>query len=85
MQLRFPLVPGFTDSDANVDAMIAYLTSNVRYRSISILPYHKWAVAKYERLGVPYDLADAAEPAPDAVAGVKERFERSGFSVSIGG
>lgn len=59
--LRVAVIPGFTDSDENIDAIGAFCAEN-HFSVVNILPYHKLGSTKHERLGSEYLLPDVREP-----------------------
>ena len=59
--LRVPIIPGFTDSDENVDAIGAFC-KEARFPSVNILSYHKLGSSKHERLGSEYPMPAAQVP-----------------------
>lgn len=81
--IRFPLIPGVNDDEANLAAMIAFLQPT-RFRRISILPYHRSATAKYQRLQLPDRMADTDEPSPEVIESVRQRFAAAGFEPHVG-
>jgi len=50
--LRIPLVPGITDTHANLDG-IATLARELRLTAINLVPYHPLGLGKYEEIGLP--------------------------------
>lgn len=85
VRLRFPLIPGITDTPENIDGLITFLTARTRYRDIDILPYHDTAKGKYQKLNRPYALDHIRPPDTTAVDAVTHRFDTHGFTVTIGG
>ena len=85
VRLRFPLIPGMTDTDENIGRIIAFLKENTIYRDIHILPFHKAGEGKYEALNIINYMKDIRPPSREKVAKTKEQFESKGFSVIIGG
>jgi len=85
VRLRFPLIPKITDTDENIGRIIAFLKENTIYRDIHILPFHKAGEGKYEALNMKNVMKDIQVPSRKRVAKVKEQFESSGLSVTIGG
>ena len=81
--IRLPLVPGVNDDPRNLEAMIDLL-STTRFRRISILPYHRIADAKYQRLGLPNKMAGTEPPTPERIESVRARFAAAGFETHIG-
>ena len=51
--LRFPLIPGYNDSEANIRDL-AHFAKEIGIEKISILPYHEWGKSKYKQLGRRY-------------------------------
>lgn len=84
VRARLPLIPGVNDDPENVDA-IGALVASAGVRAIDVLPYHTAGVAKYSRMGRPYPLPGVAPPTPAAVAAVRDRLERIGLTVHVGG
>ena len=60
--LRLPLVPGHNDDDANLEAVGRFVGGLRRTRRIHVLPYHRIASAKYERLGLANPMNEIASP-----------------------
>ncbi|NOX32239.1 MAG: glycyl-radical enzyme activating protein [Deltaproteobacteria bacterium] len=85
IRLRFPLIPGMTDTDENIDRVIDFLRENTVYRDIHILPFHKAGERKYKLLNMKNDLKDIQEPSVAWVGTIKKRFEAFGFNVRIRG
>ncbi len=81
--IRLPLIPGVNDDEGNLDAMIASL-SKTRFRRISILPYHKIASAKYQRLGLPERMTGVEPPTPERVEQIRAHFAAAGFDPHVG-
>jgi len=59
--LRVPIIPGYTDSDENVDAIGAFC-KEAHFPRVNILPYHKLGSSKHERLGSEYPMPEVQEP-----------------------
>jgi pyruvate formate lyase activating enzyme len=81
--IRMPLVPGVNDDRRNLDEMTAFL-SGTRFRRISILPYHRIAGAKYQRLGLPDRMAGVEPHTPGRVEEVRGRLAAAGFDPHVG-
>jgi pyruvate formate lyase activating enzyme len=52
---------------------------------IHILPYHRTAVDKYQRMGNPYTLIEVKPPASESMQEIACQLEGFGFKVVIGG
>lgn len=48
-----------------------------------MLPYHKFGVAKYERVGVGYSLLEVESPSQEAVAGLLALAERENVRCTL--
>ncbi len=84
VRIRFPLIPGVTDDDANVRALGAFLAS-LQLRRIDVLPYHRAGLARYARLHRPYTLNAVLPPDHDVQDHVSRLFEECGLIVRPGG
>ena len=76
--LRVPLIPGITDTNANLCAAVD-LAAELRVPSMQLLPYNASAGAKYEWLGAEYALKDVKWREPDVPA----LIARAGGAVDI--
>lgn len=85
VSLRFPLIPGVTDTRENISSMIVFLTDHTIYRKIHLLPFHRAGHGKYEALNIINHMKETEPPPGERVAKIKERFETRGFTVTIGG
>lgn len=83
--VRFPLIPGINDTEENLSRMLDFLVSLQKIEKMSILPFHQTAQAKYRRLELEDKTHTIQPPTPERIAVVKERFERAGFLVQVGG
>lgn len=64
--IRFVLVPGVTDDEENVDGIAEFVARLRNVERVDVLPFHRMGAPKYERLGIPFPLADV-EPPDDAL------------------
>jgi pyruvate formate lyase activating enzyme len=55
VQVRLPLIPGITDTDANVAGIFRFMKDAGLTRA-ALLPYNPSSAAKYEWLGLPYEI-----------------------------
>jgi len=84
VRVRVPLVPGVTDGRENVEA-IGTLARAVGVARVDLLPYHTAGLAKYDRLGRPYGLVGTAPPSEKVLISTRDRLERLGLIVHVGG
>ena len=59
--VRHVVVPGYTDSVEEVEAMADIARSYPTLEKIELLPFHKLCIPKYEALGIPFRCADIPE------------------------
>jgi pyruvate formate lyase activating enzyme len=82
MWLRFPLIPGYNDSARNVKELAEFAVS-IGVEKISLLPYHRFGEAKYDKLGGKYTFT-AKEPSKEHVEEIKREIEAVGVKVTVG-
>jgi len=88
INLRIPLIVGTKEDintdDKNIEDTINFLkVTNIK--KISLLPYHNGALHKYRKLGMKYPDEDMKRPKKELLEDIKEKFEKEGFEVKIGG
>ena len=82
---RIPLIPGVTDTDENLGAIIRFLQSLDGVTEISLLPYNKIAEDKIRRFGIASRLGALTMQTESELAAIGRRFEEGGFRVRFGG
>lgn len=62
--IRVPLIPGYNDSDENIEATARFIASEFGSipRQVQVLQFHELGKTKYETLGKAYPLADMKKP-----------------------
>lgn len=70
IRLRFPIIPGITDTEKNLISLIELINALPRQLPVDCLPYHAAAMDKYPRFGMPVPLPDVPEPTADDMARV---------------
>ena len=60
--VRYPLVPGCNDDEAELGALGGFCANNRRGVSVELLPYHAMGAGRYEALGRRYALSDTKPP-----------------------
>lgn len=83
--LRFPVIPSITDTERNLDDMINFISSLRNIRAIDLLPYHKSAELKYEKMKRTNMLPDLKPPGNELMKQIKNKFNTLGYEVNIGG
>jgi pyruvate formate lyase activating enzyme len=78
--IRFVLVPGLTDAEANIDALAAFVATLENVERVEILPFHKMGEHKYAERGLAYQLTDTPAASEEDVARAREIFARHGLT-----
>ena len=73
--LRYVLVPGYSDREADIRALGAHFGAYKQLERIEILPYHTLGVHKYEAMGKPYLLKGVKENTPEQLEQARKLFE----------
>ena len=81
MVLRVPIVPGFTDDEANIEA-IAALAGELGIAHLELCPYHPLGRSKYTELGMA-EAPDPAQPLPEILARIAAVFEARGLRCGL--
>lgn len=82
--LRFPVIPGITDTEDNVEGWAGFIKELNGIKEIDLMPYHD-VEEKYVRLGKEYRMTVHNRPTTESLARIKEEFEKIGMKVKIGG
>ena len=83
--IRLPLVPGHNDDDANLEAVGRFVGGLRRTRRIHVLPYHRIASAKYERLGLANPMSEIASPTTGEIERAVAVLGSFDLDVRVGG
>lgn len=81
MWIRFVLVPGLTDAQANVEGLADFVASLKMVERVEVAPFHKMGEFKWKELRMPYQLAGTEAPTPESVAEVRRAFSSRGLVV----
>jgi pyruvate formate lyase activating enzyme len=82
--VRFPIIPGHTDSVENVEAVGELLSGLRCVQRVDLMAYHQYGTVKYGQLGKEYRL-EAERPTDERMNEIKGRLESYGLSVQLGG
>lgn len=82
--IRFPIIPGITDTEENVAKWADFLSKLKKINEVDLLPYHD-VKEKFQRLNIEYKMKTHDAPSQDTIKWVKSVFENLGFNVKIGG
>jgi pyruvate formate lyase activating enzyme len=83
--IRVPVISGFTEDEANLEAMAQFARTLENLRLIELLPYHGMAEAKYRHLGRGYSLAEMKPPSAEIMKAARLVFERAQLKAVIPG
>ena len=75
--VRHVVVPGLTDSAESVLQIKRIAGAIKRLEKIELLPFRKLCVEKYDRLGIPFPLADTEECPPERIAELYEVLKKA--------
>ena len=82
--VRYPVIPGCNDSDADVERMAEYLSrfvSNPKLEKVELMPYHRLAESKYQQFGKEYPLSGTEAPTAQRLAEIRDTFAAHGVIV----
>lgn len=82
MIIRFPVIPGCNDSMDNI-MRLGEFVSGLGVRRFDLLPYHKFALQKYDGLNLDYKLRDTVPPPEEDIRDIKVALESLGLKVSV--
>ncbi|MCK5134661.1 MAG: glycyl-radical enzyme activating protein [Bacteroidales bacterium] len=83
---RIPVIPGISTSDDEVNRMVFFIEERKEYlKEVHLLPYHRISENKYFRLRMKQQLPEVKEPDQKFMWQLKEKFEKTGLDVFIGG
>jgi pyruvate formate lyase activating enzyme len=83
--VRVPIIPGLNADEENLHAIGAFAAALPSLNRVDILPYHRAAINKYERLHRAYEFSELLPPSEDRMAEVSGIFEECGLKVKVGG
>lgn len=75
--IRHVLVPGLTDGEEDLRRLAEFVRPMKRVERIEVLPYHRLALGKYEKLGIPYPLPDAREPGREEIERAEQLLKQN--------
>ncbi len=80
--IRFPLVPGITDTPENLEDIVAVMKKNSLTR-INLEPYHSLGVDKYEEHGLKYSLENLGHYQSGDLEKYREFFAGQGLQCEV--
>lgn len=87
VMIRIPIIPGKNDDEATLTEMRKMLMSlkGDNLVKVSLLPFHRIGMAKYNKFGLPYRMNDTVPPSSQRMNDLKHFFSETGINVKIGG
>jgi len=84
--IRIPLIGGVNDDEDNMRKTAAFVSKlSGEKKEVNVLPYHKIAQTKYQKLGRPEEFQLLEEPTKEAQTRAIAIFQEYGIKASIGG
>lgn len=83
--LRIPIIPSITDTEENIGDMLDYISSLKNIRGITLLPFHKTADSKYEKMKMENKVSQILPPDNGHMQQLKKQFSSLCKNISIGG
>ena len=86
VRLRFPLIPGYTDSRENRDALLRLVDFHAeKIDEIAVLPFHPAAAHKYHHLGIRNPMEGQSPAMEETVADIVMQLQAVHPKVRAGG
>lgn len=86
LSIRVPVIPGFNDTPAEIQAIAEYTKQLGNVKRLHLLPYHRLGQDKYDGLNRPYLMGDVVPPENALMEELLEIAEKySGIECQIGG
>ncbi len=82
--IRIPLIPGITSNRSNLEQITAFLGRFSPLPEVNLLPYHRTAEGKYEKLNMENKMKGAPGISDDEIRTSFELFSASGYPVKLG-
>jgi pyruvate formate lyase activating enzyme len=83
--IRIPVIPGFNDDQANIEATGKFAASLPSVDGIDILPYNRGGKEKSARLTADIELMQTETPNEEKINSIAETLKDYGLEVKIGG
>jgi pyruvate formate lyase activating enzyme len=81
--VRIPLIPGVNDDEVNLRESAELLASLPNVTGVELMGYHDIAAAKYEALGMSYQLNGTKPPSAEQMQRAGSILEEYGLKVKI--
>ena len=81
--VRFPLIPGYNDSQEDLQAIADLVKEYGPHMTVNILPYHEYGANKYPGVGMKYPLEGLKENTPENIEIARVVFASAGLNVEV--
>jgi pyruvate formate lyase activating enzyme len=82
MWIRYVLVPGWTDADADILRLADFITTlGAAVERVEVLPFHQMGAHKWQELGLAYALRDTPTPTQAGIEHARALFASRGLDV----
>ena len=78
--VRHVLVPGISDNDEALTRTRDFIRTLHNVKRVEVLPYHAFALSKYQELGIDYALKDTLTPSAERVQNANEILETAKYT-----
>lgn len=85
LYMRFPIIPGYTDSEENIRTICEFCTQLKSVKNLDILPVHHMGKIKYASLDRPYLINDVELIPNERMHNIRDIVCSYGFACKIGG
>lgn len=85
VNIRFPLIPGITDKEENLLAMRTFIQELPEINGLNILPFHRIAGAKYDKLKLENKMRGVLPYSSSQINKIEKFFTNAGIETRIGG
>ena len=86
MLARLPIITGYNDLSENLNSAARFIAHELGNEvKVHLLPYHRLAETKYERMEKPGGCVRIDPPSDERMEALKKMFESFGLTVTIGG
>lgn len=85
MHVRLVLIPGLNDSDEEIRGRMQIVSELSTVQQVDLLPYHRYGIGKYARLGLDYPLMEVQEYSEERLAEIEALVRGYGIPTTIGG
>ncbi len=85
MHVRLVLIPGLNDSDEEIKGRMQIVSELDTVQQVDLLPYHRYGIGKYARLGLDYPLMEVREYSEERLAEIEAMVRSYSIPTTVGG